>query len=63
MLEMGVVRTSMSPYASPIVLLKKKDGPIRVCIDFGKLNKITEVDPKQMMIAEDLFRRLSGKKY
>ena len=60
---MGVVRPSTSPYASPIVMVKKKDGSNRVCVDFRKLNKITEVDPEPMTTAEDLFRRLSGKKY
>ena len=63
MLEMGVVRPSTSPYASPIVMVKKKDGSNKVCVDFRKLNKITEVDPEQMTTAEELFRRLSGKKY
>ena len=63
MLEMGVVRPSTSPYASPIVMVKKKDGSNRVCVDFRKLNKITEVDPEPMTTAEDLFRSLSGKKY
>ena len=63
MLEMGVVRPSTSPYASPIVMVKKKGGSNRVCVDLRKLNKITEVDPEPMTTAEDLFRRLSGKKY
>ena len=63
MLEMGVVRPPTSPYGSPIVMVKKKDGSNRVCIDFRKLNKITEVDPEPMTTAEDLFRRLCGKKY
>ena len=44
-------------------MVKKKDGSNRVCGDFRKLNKITEVDPEPMTTAEDLFRRLSGKKY
>ena len=43
--------------------LPKKYGSNRVCVDFRKLNKITEVDPKTMTTAEDLMRRLSGKKY
>ena len=47
MLEMGVVRPSTSPYA----------------IDFRKLNKINEVDPETMTMAENLFRQLSGMKY
>ena len=63
LLEMGVVRQSTSPYASPIFMVKKKDGSNRVCVDFRKLNKITEVDPEPMTTAEDLFQRLSGKKY
>ena len=33
------------------------------CVDFWKLNKITEVDPELMTMAEDLFRQISGKKY
>ena len=51
-LEMGVLRPSTSPYASPIVMVKKKDGSNRVCFDFRKLNKITEVDPEPMTTAE-----------
>ena len=63
MLEMGVVRPSASPYASPIVMVKKKDGPNRVCVDFRKLNQTTDVDPEPMQMAENLFLQLSGKKY
>ena len=55
MLEMGEVRPSTSPYASPIVMVKKKDGSNSVCVDFRKLNKITKVDPEPMTTAEDLF--------
>ena len=63
MLEMGEMRPSTSPYSSPIAMIKKKDGSKRVCVDFRKLTNITEVDQKPMMMAEDLFRRPSGKKY
>ena len=52
MLEMGVVKPSMSPYVSPIIMVKKKDGSNRVCVDFRMLNKITEVDPEPMITAE-----------
>ena len=62
MLEMGVVRPSTSSYTSPMVMVKKKDGSNRVCVDFRKLNKITKVDPEAMTTSEDLFQRLSGKK-
>ena len=53
--EVGVVRPSTSPYTSPILIVKKKDGSNRVCVDFRKLNKITKVDPEPMTMAEDLF--------
>ena len=45
MLEMGVVKPSTLPYASPIVIVKKNDGSNKVCVDFRKLNKISKVDP------------------
>ena len=52
MLEMLVLRALTSPYASPIVMVKKKDGSNRVCADFRKLNKITKVDPEPTTTAE-----------
>ena len=63
MLEMGVVRPSTSPYTSPIIMVKKKYGSNRVCVDFRKLYKITKVHPEPMTTAGDLFHQLSGKKY
>ena len=44
-------------------MAKKKDVSNRVCVDFRKLNKITQVDPEPMTMAEHLFRRLIGMKY
>ena len=63
MLEMGAVRPSTSLYTSPIIMVRKKNDSNRVCVDFRKIKKITEVDSEPMTTAEDLFRRLSGKKY
>ena len=40
MIKMGVSRESSSPYASPIVVVKKKDNTNRVCVDYRKLNKL-----------------------
>ena len=54
----GSSETINVAYASPIVMVMKKDSSNRVCVDFRKLNKITEVDPEPLTIAEDLFHRL-----
>ena len=47
----GSMRPSTSPYALPIVMIKKKDDSNRVYADFRKLNKITEIDQEPMTMA------------
>ena len=47
MLAMGVIERSETPYASPLVLVKKPDQSYRVCVNFKELNKITVFDPDQ----------------
>ena len=51
MLKMKVIRPCNSPYASPIVLVKKKDGSIRFCTDYRKLNLISKFSTEPMMQA------------
>lgn len=63
MMKMGVIRKSSSPYASPVVVVKKKDNTNRVCVDYRKLNKLTVFDPEPMPTAEYLFQKLNGDKY
>ena len=63
MIKMGVIRESDSPYASPVVVVKKKDNTNRVCVDYRKLNKLTVIDPEPMPTAEHLFQKLSGDKF
>ena len=63
MIKMGVIRESSSPYASPVVVVKKKDNTNRMCVDYRKLNKLTVFDPEPMPTAEHLFQKLSGDKF
>ena len=63
MMKMGVIRESTSPYASPVVVVKKKDNTSRVCVDYRRLNKLTVFDPEPMPTAEHLFQKLNGDKY
>ena len=44
LLKCGVITESQSPYAAPVVLVRKKDGSFRLCIDYRGLNKITIED-------------------
>ena len=48
MLEAGIAEKSSSPYASPIVIVPKKDGTIHLCVDYRQLNEITIFDPQPM---------------
>ncbi len=58
MLEMGVIETSHSEWCSPVVLVPKKDGGLRFCVDFSKLNTISAFDPYPMPRVDELVERL-----
>ncbi|XP_021346951.1 uncharacterized protein LOC110446237 [Mizuhopecten yessoensis] len=63
MLEMGVIEPSSSPYSAPVVIVKKKDGTNRFCIDFRRLNRVTVFDAEPMPNTEDIFSRLAGARF
>ncbi|CAH2103297.1 unnamed protein product [Euphydryas editha] len=60
MLKAGIIRESTSNYASPIILVRKKDGGIRLCVDYRLLNSLTLKERYPIPIIEDEVARLSG---
>lgn len=63
MLNRGVIKPSQSPWASPIVLVKKKDGSTRFCVDYRKLNAVTVRDAYPLPRIDDSIDCLSGSKW
>lgn len=61
LLANGVIRESQSAYSSPIVLVRKKNGESRLCVDYRALNRKTIKDSYPMPVIEDQLDRLSGK--
>ena len=55
LLAKGFIRPSVSPYGAPILFVRKKDGKLRMCMDYRALNKITVRNVYPLPLIEDLF--------
>ncbi|XP_074373866.1 uncharacterized protein LOC141714233 [Apium graveolens] len=63
LLEKGVIRPSVSPWGAPVLFVKKKDGSLRLCIDYRELNKLTIKNKYPLPRIDDLFDQLKEAKY
>ncbi|WJX78668.1 hypothetical protein P8452_61863 [Trifolium repens] len=60
LLEKGFIRPSVSPWGAPVLLVKKKDGKSRLCVDYRKLNKVTIKNRYPLPRIDDLMDQLRG---
>ena len=60
LIEKGYTRTSVSPWGVPILFIKKKDGMMRMCIDYRQLNKMTIRNHYPLSRIDDLFDQVGG---
>ncbi|CAL1388171.1 unnamed protein product [Linum trigynum] len=62
LLDKGFIRPSVSPWGAPVLFVKKKDGTLRLCIDYRRINKVTVKNKYPLPRIDDLFDQLQGSK-
>eukprot|EP00253_Pinus_taeda_P024778 PITA_24778 len=60
MFDKGYIRPSVSPWGTLVLFVKKKDGTLKLCIDYEKLNKVTIKNRYQLLRIDYLFDQLKG---
>ena len=60
LIEKGFVRPSIIPWGAPVLFVKKKDGSMRLCVDYRELNKVTIKNKYPLLRIENLFDQLHG---
>ncbi|KAL0554138.1 hypothetical protein IC582_008052 [Cucumis melo] len=60
LVDKGYIRPSVSPWGAPVLFVKKKDGTLRLCIDYRQLNKVTIRNKYPLPRIDDLFDQLRG---
>ena len=63
MLVKGWIRKSKSAYSSPLVCIRKKDGSLRICVDFRQVNSKTVLDKQPIPKVQDILNNLGGSKW
>jgi hypothetical protein len=60
LLDLGLIRPSVSPWGAPVIFIRKKDGSWRICIDYRQLNKATIKNQYPLPRIDDLFDQMKG---